>query len=212
MTLILLERVVALLAVLGGQWEVGTIFGSSRWDRSNPNSRLACYHRQIDDAHDLVVAHNTLPCRSPVLVYNPRTGKSTLARVGDRGPRRAGIDLSRQVARRLGHNGLEKVLVVSLEPQRQIDPLLVAGSPQRSDPQRAVRALNQPPKRTQGVDTAALRRALQAEAESRRVPIEPDQVANDGNDGDDGDDEADGDLEDDEETAAAPASTAGVSE
>jgi rare lipoprotein A (peptidoglycan hydrolase) len=209
-TLILLERVVAILAVLGGQWEVGTIFGSSSWDRSNPNSRLACYHRQIDDAHDLVVAHNTLPCRSPVLVYNPRTGKSTLARVGDRGPRRAGIDLSRQVARRLGHNGLEKVLVVSLEPQRQTDPLLVAGSLQRPAPQARPLPLLPPLKGTQKVDTAALRRALQAEAESRRVPVEPEQVDADGpGPGGEANDE---DEEDKEETAEAPASTAGVSE
>jgi rare lipoprotein A (peptidoglycan hydrolase) len=181
-TLIMLERVVAILAVLGGQWAVGTIFGSSQWDRSNPNSRLACYHRQIDDAHDLVVAHNTLPCRSSVLVYNPRTKKSVLARVGDRGPRRAGIDLSRQVARHLGHNGLETVLVVSLEaPQQKADPVLVAGPLQRTDS-------TGPARRPKGVDTAALRRALQAEAESGRVPVEEVQVVAE-KEGDDSKDE-----------------------
>lgn len=207
MTLILLERVVAILAVLGGQWEVGTIFGSSRWDRSNPNSRLACYHRQIDDEHDVVVAHNTLPCRSPVLVYNPRTGKSTLARVGDRGPRRAGIDLSRQVARRLGHNGLEKVLVVSLDPRKQTDAALVAGSLRRPDP--SARPLS-PLKGPQKVDTAALRRALQAEAEGSRVPVEPEQLAVDSpSTEDEADDE---DEEDEEETTGVPAPNVGVSE
>jgi hypothetical protein len=202
-TLILLERVVAILAVLGGQWEIGTIFGSSRWDRSNPNSSLACYHRQIDDAHDLVVAHNTLPCRSPVLVYNPRTGKSTLARVGDRGPRRAGIDLSLQVARRLRHNGFEKVLVVSLEPQKEkAHQLLVAGPLQRPEPPRSAQQL----KGAKKVDTAALRRALQAEAESHRVPVEPEQVVADGRDEKD---EAD---KDDEGTPEAVPSATGASE
>jgi rare lipoprotein A (peptidoglycan hydrolase) len=204
----LLERVVAILAVLGGQWEVGTIFGSSRWDRSNPNSRLACYHRQIDDAHDLVVAHNTLPCRSPVLVYNPRTGKSVMARVGDRGPRRAGIDLSRQLARRLGHNGLERVLVVSLDPQMpKTDQLLVAGSLQRPGPLRPVPSLQPSPPKGGKLDTAALRRALQAEAESLRVPVAPEPEVPKSPEN-----AADEDDEDDEETAAGDASVTGVSE
>jgi hypothetical protein len=111
----MVQWVVAMMALFAaGQRELATVFGSSKWDKGNPYSKLACYHREINDATDLVVAHNTLPCRSAVLIHNLRTGRSVMARVGDRGPRHAGIDLSRQVARRLGHNGKEMVMVVSL--------------------------------------------------------------------------------------------------
>ncbi len=99
--------------VQSGQLGMGTVFGSSRWDASNPHSRLACSHREIDD-RTLVVAHNTLPCRTRVWVYNPRTGRSAIAMVMDRGPRHALIDLSKAVAKRLRHNGRENVLVVPL--------------------------------------------------------------------------------------------------
>ena len=35
---------------------------------------------------DSVIAHRTLPCGTRVLVTNPRTGLSAMARVGERGP------------------------------------------------------------------------------------------------------------------------------
>lgn len=119
----LIEHLVALVAFLGsGQIELGTIFGSSQWDAHNPHSRLACYHREIDDKRDVMVAHRQLPCRTKVLVYNPRTGRAAVARVGDRGPRRAGIDLSVALARRLKHNGYEPVLVMPLSFAAEPEP------------------------------------------------------------------------------------------
>lgn len=111
----LIEQIVAFMAILGsGQMQMATVFGSSSWDAGNPHSRLACYHREIDDERDFVVAHNRMPCRTKVFLYNPRTGRSVVARVGDRGPRHADIDLSLPVARQLRHNGREWVVVVPL--------------------------------------------------------------------------------------------------
>src|SRR5688572_7408230 len=108
----MLEHLVLLLSLLqSAQVGLGTVFGSSRWDRHNPHSRLACYHREIDD-REMVIAHNTLPCGARVWIFNPRTGKSALATVGDRGPRHAYADLSRGVANKIGHNGREDILLV----------------------------------------------------------------------------------------------------
>jgi rare lipoprotein A (peptidoglycan hydrolase) len=113
----MLEYVILMLSLLAtGQVGTGTVFGSSRWDPMNPHSRLACEHREIDDNQDLVIAHNTLPCGQRVWLYNPRTGRATLARVADRGPRHALADLSPVVARRLAHNGREPVLLVAVPP------------------------------------------------------------------------------------------------
>jgi rare lipoprotein A len=110
----MIEKVMLLFSLVSsGQMGLGTVFGSSKWDPANPNSRLACNHREIDDKA-LVVAHNTLPCHTPVWIFNPRTGRSTLARVEDRGPRHALLDMSRAVARKLRHNGFERVLVVPI--------------------------------------------------------------------------------------------------
>lgn len=108
-------NVVLLLSLLShGQTGLGTVFGSSHRDRHNPNSHLACARRQELDERTLVVAHNTLPCRSQVWLFNPRTGRSTVARVMDRGPRHALIDMSPAVATALAHNGKEPVLLVPL--------------------------------------------------------------------------------------------------
>ena len=111
----MLEYMVLVVSLLAtGHVGLSTVFGSSRWDRHNPHSRLACFHREIDDEKDHVVAHNTLPCGTRLWVFNPRTGRSAVARVADRGPRHAAVDLSRQVAKKLGHNGMEYVLLVPL--------------------------------------------------------------------------------------------------
>ena len=156
MSWVMFERVVALVALLaGGHRTLGTVFGSSKWDATNPHSRLACYHRQIDDVHDAVVAHNTLPCRSTLLLYNPRTRQSTIARVGDRGPRHAGIDLSKLVAHRLRHNGREDVVVIPLGPIGDEPRLVRASTPTPAAPTTA----------------AEIRRQLQARAETARVPV-----------------------------------------
>ncbi|MSP59125.1 MAG: hypothetical protein EXR72_02090 [Myxococcales bacterium] len=107
-------KLILLLSLMAtGKTGIGTVFGSSTWDAHNPHSNLACMHREIDD-RELVVAHNTLPCHSLVWIYNLRTGRSVVATVGDRGPRRAMIDMSPAVARRIGHNGMERVLMVPL--------------------------------------------------------------------------------------------------
>ena len=111
----MLEHLILMLSILGsGHVGTGTIFGSSNWDRTNPHSRLACYHREINDKTDFVIAHNTLPCGTKVWIFNPRTGLSTMAEVADRGPRHAYADLARPVASAIGHNGREPILLVAL--------------------------------------------------------------------------------------------------
>lgn len=126
----MLLRLVAWLALSTsvGRVGLGTIF-HSRGDAGNPNNHLACvykthdakgrplrhYQHKILDDRDMVVAlPKRYPCLSWVWIYNFRTGLSTLARVGDRGPRHAMIDMSRAVARAIRHNGKEKVLMIPL--------------------------------------------------------------------------------------------------
>jgi hypothetical protein len=113
---VLMRQVVAMVALLTGATpSLSTVFGSSRWDASNPRSRLACFHRDIDDRRDFVVAHNELPCGTPLLIYSPRTRRAVVARVADRGPLHADIDLSPRVAEQLRHNGREPVVVIPLD-------------------------------------------------------------------------------------------------
>ena len=56
------------------------------------------------DMHKLTAAHRTLPFGSRVKVTNPRTGKSVVVRINDRGPfsRNRTIDLSRAAAEQVG--------------------------------------------------------------------------------------------------------------
>ena len=114
-----------LLAVLGGRPQHGmaTVFGASSWDGANPHDRLACDHRPIDDAQDVIVASKEYGCDTLLLIYNPRTRKSVLARVADWGPLHARLDLSRRTAQALKHNGMEPVLFFSLgkvpKPQKR---------------------------------------------------------------------------------------------
>src|SRR5438094_2957621 len=111
----MLEHLIFMLSLIAsGHVGTATIFGSSEWDRSNPVSRLACLHREIDDKKDFVIAHNTLPCRTKVWIFNPRTGLSTMAEVADRGPLHAYADLSRPVAKAIALNGREPILLVPL--------------------------------------------------------------------------------------------------
>ncbi len=83
-------------------------------DPFNPVAYAACLHRDLRDT-DLVVAHPTLPCNSRVYIYNVRNKKSVIARVGDRGPRHALIDLAPATTKALKANGWEKVVMVPLE-------------------------------------------------------------------------------------------------
>jgi rare lipoprotein A len=56
------------------------------------------------DMNGLTAAHRTLPFGSKVRVTNPRTGKSVVVRINDRGPfaRKRTIDLSRAAAEEIG--------------------------------------------------------------------------------------------------------------
>ncbi len=96
---------------------VATNFDVPDRDPWNPRGELACAPGRQLDRVTPVVAHRTLPCGSRVLLYAPRTGRSVIATVADRGPygrNRHGIDLSAATARALRANGEEAVLVVPL--------------------------------------------------------------------------------------------------
>jgi hypothetical protein len=95
-----------------GRVGIATTFASTN-DPGNPNPLCYCTNKVLRD-HDLVVAHPILPCGSLVLLYAPRTKKSVVARVLDRGPRRAMIDLSHGTARALGANGYETIVMMPL--------------------------------------------------------------------------------------------------
>ena len=90
-------------------------------DAHNPTAYAACFHRDMDDDSDRFVAHQTLPCKAKVLVCLPRPPwLCSRARVGDRGPLHAEIDLAPLVAKDLGYgrrygkhrgfNGMERVV------------------------------------------------------------------------------------------------------
>lgn len=83
-------------------------------DPWNPSAHAACLHRDLRD-DDVVVAHPTLPCLSRVFLWAPRTRRGVWARVGDRGPRHALVDLAPAVARALHANGWELVLLIPVE-------------------------------------------------------------------------------------------------
>lgn len=83
-------------------------------DPWNPVPYAACLKRDLR-ATDVVVAHRTLPCLSRVWLHNVRTGRSVIAVVGDRGPRRAMVDLAPATTRALRANGKEVVWMVPLE-------------------------------------------------------------------------------------------------
>lgn len=128
----MLDHLIVMISLLGaGQVGMATIFGSSKWDKWNPHSRLACTHREIDDRKDLVIAHNTLPCGTRLWIFNPRTGRSVIAHVADRGPRYGDADLSIPTARAIGHNGRETVLLVPVwrPPPRAGEAAPVARGP-----------------------------------------------------------------------------------
>lgn len=83
-------------------------------DPWNPDAHAACLHRDLRDT-DVVVAHPTLPCGSKVFLYAPRTHRSVVARIGDRGPRHAMVDLAPATTRLLRANGWEPVLMVPVK-------------------------------------------------------------------------------------------------
>ncbi len=80
-------------------------------DPWNPVVYAACLHRDLRDT-DLVVAHPTLPCQSRVYLYNIRNRRWVWARIGDRGPRHAMVDLAPATAKALRANGMEQVVMI----------------------------------------------------------------------------------------------------
>jgi hypothetical protein len=97
---------------------LGTVFGPSAVDRWNPRDVMACRYPERLTKEREGVAHPSLPCGSMVTVCVVRTGKCIKARVVDRGPRSALVDLSMATARKLGwgerggFSGRERVLLI----------------------------------------------------------------------------------------------------
>ena len=83
-------------------------------DPGNPVPYAACLHRDLRNS-DVIVAHPTLPCGSKVFLYIARTRRSVVARVGDRGPRHALVDLAPATTKLLRANGWESVLMIPME-------------------------------------------------------------------------------------------------
>ena len=111
--MILINSLIKIIICLTNlQFGIATIFWEHT-DKYNPVAYGACLKRDLRDS-DFVVAHKTLPCKSKVFIYNIRTGRSAIARVGDRGPRKAAIDLHKVVAERLKLNGKEHVIFFPL--------------------------------------------------------------------------------------------------
>jgi rare lipoprotein A (peptidoglycan hydrolase) len=65
------------------------------------------------DPHGMTAAHRTLPFGTRITVTNPKTGKSIIVVVNDRGPnaRRRDIDLSIAAAKAIGLNGIAVVCI-----------------------------------------------------------------------------------------------------
>ena len=99
------------LILLGRVW-FGTATTFSSHDVWNPNHRLACISRDLNDERDVAIAHPTLPCGSKVIVCLLRNGRCAAARVLDRGPRRALLDLTPALAKKLKFNGMEPAMLV----------------------------------------------------------------------------------------------------
>lgn len=101
----------ALIMILHLHVGIATTFSGN--DPSNPDPRLYCTNRIIDDKA-LIVAHPKFPCGSKVLIYSLRTKLTVVARVLDRGPRHASIDMSIGTTRAIRGNGMEPVVFWSL--------------------------------------------------------------------------------------------------
>jgi rare lipoprotein A len=100
-------------------WEAVTSWYGPRF-----HGRLTA-NGEIYDMYAPTAAHVTLPLGSLIRVTNPRTGKSKVVRVNDRGPYIEGreLDLSYQTARELGlvKKGVARVRIELLHvPKRQV--------------------------------------------------------------------------------------------
>jgi len=84
--------------------EARTFSGNASW-YGMPFHGKKTASGEIFDMYKLSGAHRTLPMLTKVLVENPKTGKSTIVKVNDRGPyvKTRVMDLSRQGAFELGY-------------------------------------------------------------------------------------------------------------
>ncbi len=97
--------------------------GLSSWYGEKFHGRLTA-NGEIYDMYAPTAAHPTLPLGSLVRLVNPKTGRSRLVRINDRGPVIEGreIDVSYEVARSLGfeEQGLARLRIELLEvPKRK---------------------------------------------------------------------------------------------
>ena len=92
--------------------------GLSSWYGEKFHGRLTA-NGEIYDMYAPTAAHPSLPLGSLVRLVNPKTGKSRMVRINDRGPVIDGreIDVSYEVARSLGfeEQGLARLRIELLE-------------------------------------------------------------------------------------------------
>lgn len=98
--------------------------GVTSWYGPRFHGRLTA-NGEIYDMYAPTAAHVTLPLGSLIRVTNPRTGRSKVVRINDRGPYIEGreLDLSYQSARELGlvRKGVAKVRIELLHvPKRRV--------------------------------------------------------------------------------------------
>ena len=108
-----LTLIILLKFILGIHFGMATNFSYEN-DPWNPNPSLACEPNHVFTSKDVIIAHPTLPCLSKVFLYAPRTHRSVVAVVADRGPRKALADLAPATTRALKANGSEPVIMVEL--------------------------------------------------------------------------------------------------
>lgn len=94
---------------------VGTIFNDPGLDPYNKGTLACVSHKRPNGAikqlikNGRFVAHRTLPCYQMIHVCVPRNGKCSVAVVADRGPVHADMDLYKNLADDVNHNGMEEV-------------------------------------------------------------------------------------------------------
>ncbi|PZA06941.1 MULTISPECIES: septal ring lytic transglycosylase RlpA family protein [unclassified Meiothermus] len=89
-----------------------TFTGLAAWYGSKFHGRTTASGEPYD-MYALTAAHRSLPFGTQVRVTNPRTGRSVVVRINDRGPFTPGfiIDLSYAAAQRIGLRGRQRVSV-----------------------------------------------------------------------------------------------------
>ncbi len=120
LTLVIVTAVEAPAVVLpaGPAKPLKVWMGLSSWYGEKFHGRLTA-NGEIYDMFAPTAAHPTLPLGSLVRLVNPKTGRSRLVRINDRGPVIDGreIDVSYEVARSLGfeEQGLARLRIELLE-------------------------------------------------------------------------------------------------